>query len=260
MQRKAPPVQLTSLNRWQAALLHLAISAAIGAAVVVLMLVVWYPQPYFAAMGGDTLILLLIGVDVLIGPLLTLIVFNPGKKSLKFDLSVIAMLQIAALAYGWYVMFDARPVYNVFVVDRFETVAANQIDAQSLAKVTAAEFKRLPITGPQIIAARQPVDPQRKADIILQAMNGGPDLANLPELFVPYLEVRADAARASRPLAELAQRQPGDAATIRAFVASAGRTDDAVGILPMKARNRDMAVVVDRTTGDVVGILPVYPW
>jgi len=253
-------MKLASLNRWKASLAHLAISAAIGITVVALMLVVWYPRPYFKAMGGDMLILLLIGVDVVVGPLITLIIFDPRKKGLKFDLGVIAALQLAALAYGCNVMFEARPVYNVFVVDRFETVAANQVDASSLAKVTAGEFRSLPITGPRVIAARQPADPQRKADIILQAMNGGPDLANLPDLYVAYADARGEAARTARPLQELVKRQPGDAATIRAFLADTGRTDDAVGFLPMKARNHDMTVLVDKKTGDVVGILPVYPW
>ncbi len=251
---------LTSLNRWKAAAFHLAISAAIAATVVTLMLVLWYPQPYFEAMGGDTLILLLIGVDVVIGPLITLIVFDPKKKSLRFDLAVIALLQIAALIYGCHVMFDARPVYNVFVVDRFETIAANQVDAGSLAKVTAAEFRTLPLAGPKIIGARQPDDAQRKADIVISAMNGGPDLANLAELYVPYAQTRLEAALAARPLGELAKRQPGEAATIRSFVAGSGRTEEAFGFVPMKARSRDMAVVVDIKTGNVVGILPVYPW
>src|SRR5215471_7202946 len=127
---------LALLNRWKASIIHLGISAAIGAAVVTLMLFGWYPRPYFTAMGGDTLILLLIGVDVVIGPLITLIIFDPKKKGLKFDLSVIAALQLAALAYGCSVMFTARPVYNVFVVDRFETVAANQVDEASLGAAT----------------------------------------------------------------------------------------------------------------------------
>jgi hypothetical protein len=251
---------LTSLNRWKASLIHLGISAAIGVTVVALMLLVWYPQPYFEAMGGDALILLLIGVDVVIGPLITLIVFDPKKKHLKFDLSVIAALQLAALTYGCNVMFVARPVYNVFVVDRFETVAANQVDTESLSKVTDGEFKTLPVTGPKVIAARQPDDATRKSEIIMQALNGGPDLANLADLYIPYAQARQGAAKAARPLAELARRQPGDAASIRALVAGSGRAEDAVGILPMKARNRDMTVVVDLKTGDVVGILPVYPW
>jgi hypothetical protein len=253
-------MNLTSLNRWKASAAHLCISAVIGIAVVALMYFVWYPTPYFAAMGGDMLMLLMIGVDVVIGPMITLIIFDPKKKHLKFDLAVIAALQLAALTYGCSVMFAARPVYNVFVVDRFETVSANQVDVDSLAKVTDAEFKALPLTGPKVIAARQPDDQKRQTEIILQAMNGGPDLANLPELYIAYAQTKEAAAKAARPLAELAKRQPGDAAAIRSLVAASGRAEDAVGFLPMKARNRDMAVVLDLKTGEVIGILPVYPW
>jgi hypothetical protein len=252
-------MELASLNRWKASLIHLGISAAIGVTVVTLMLVIWYPRPYFSAMGGASLILLLIGVDVVIGPLITLIIFDPRKKELKFDLWVIAALQLAALAYGSRVMFLARPVYNVYVVDRFEIVAANQVDEASLANATG-EFRSLPLSGPKIIAAHPPTDPKRQADVVMQAMNGGPDLANLPDLYSPYDEGRAEAAQRARPLAELIKRQPGDTATIRTFLADAGKTEDAVGYLPMKARNKDMTVIVDKKTGDVVGIVPVYPW
>jgi hypothetical protein len=251
---------LTALNRWKASALHLGLSALIGVSVIALMLAVWYPQPYFTAMGGDTLILILIGVDVVMGPVITLVVFDPKKKSLKFDLAVIALLQLSALAYGCHVMFEARPVYNVFVVDRFEVVAANQVDDESLAKATAPEFRTLPVTGPKIIAARQPDDAQRQAEIIISAMGGGADLANLAELYVPYAQFQPAAAMKARPLADLVKRRPEDAATIRSFVAASGRAEDAVGFLPMKARNRDMSVVVDAKSGDVIGILPVYPW
>jgi len=250
---------LTALNRWQASALHLALSAAIAVLVVTLMLLVWYPRQYFTAMGGDTLILILIGVDVVVGPLITLIIFDPRKKGLRFDLAVIAALQLAALAYGGNVMFAARPVYNVFVVDRFEVIAANAVDAESLAKA-GAEFRTLPLTGPKIIAVRQPDDAQRLADIVVSAMNGGPDLANLPELYVPYVQFRQDAAKSARPLADLAKRQPQEAGAIRAFVAASGRAEDAMGFLPMKARNQDMAVIVDNKSGEMVGILPVHPW
>ena len=250
---------LTALNRWQASALHLALSAAIAVLVVTLMLMLWYPRQYFTAMGGDTLILILIGVDVVVGPLITLIIFDPKKKGLRFDLTVIAALQLAALAYGVSVMFAARPVYNVFVVDRFEVIAANAVDAESLAKA-GAEYRTLPLTGPKIIAVRQPDDAKRLADIVLSAMDGGPDLANLPELYVPYAQFRQDAAKKARPLADLAQRQPQEAAAIRAFVTASGRAEDAMGFLPMKARNQDMAVIVDNKSGEIVGILPVHPW
>src|SRR5215813_13196588 len=140
-------IALASLNRWKAAALHLVISAVIAIVVIAVMLALWYPQPYFDAMGGMGLLKLLVGVDVAIGPLLTLIIFDTRKKSLRFDLSVIAFLQIAALVYGVYIMFEARPVYTVFVKDRFEVVPADQLDAADLADAPA-EYRTLSLTGP----------------------------------------------------------------------------------------------------------------
>ena len=250
---------LTALNRWKASAIHLAISAAIGIGVVALMLALWYPQHYFAAMGGDTLIMLLIGVDVVIGPLITLIVFDPKTKSLRFDLEVIALLQLTALVYGCSVMFKARPVYNVFVVDRFEVIAANAVDEESRAKAKPA-FQSLSVTGPKLAGAIEPTDPKRQSEIMMAAVNGGNDLSNLPDLFVPYDEVKARAAQRAKPLAELAKREPQNAPVVKSFVTTSGRAEDAMGFLPMKARNKDMAVVVDKGTGDIVGIVPVNPW
>ena len=250
---------LTSLNRWKASAIHLGISAAIGISVVALMLALWYPQHYFAAMGGDTLIMLLIGVDVVIGPLITLIVFDPKKMNVRFDLAVIALLQLAALLYGCSIMFKARPVYNVFVVDRFEVIAANAIDDESREKAKPA-FQSLSLTGPKLAGALEPTDPKRQADIVMSAAGGGNDLSNLPDLFVPYDDVKARAGQAAKPLSELVNHQPQDAPVVKSFVAASGRAEDTVGYLPMRGRNRDMAVVVDRKTGDIVGIVPVNPW
>src|SRR4029434_8112727 len=130
--RTVPAFTLQSLTRWKAFGLHLAISALIAGIVITLVVVLWYPSPYFLAMGGEVLLRLLIGVDVVIGPLITLIIFDPRKPRLKYDLATIAALQVAALAYGSYVMFDARRVYTVFLGGHFTTVAANSIDDASL--------------------------------------------------------------------------------------------------------------------------------
>jgi hypothetical protein len=70
----------------------------------------------------------------------------------------------------------------------------------------------------------------------------------------------ADAARRANPLGLLAKRQPGQASIIRDFVAGSGRREDELGFLPMRARTKDMAVVIALKTGEVVGALPIYPW
>ena len=250
---------LTSLNRWTASALHLALSALFALIILILVLVVWYPRPYFAAMGGETLLRLLIGVDVVLGPLITLIIFDPAKPRLKYDLAVIGALQIAAIVYGSVVMFEARPVFNVFVVDRFEMIAANAIDSESLAKADPS-YSRLPLAGPRIAAARKPSNANEQARIALDSMGGGPDVAHLPHLYVQYEDVAADVARAAKPLSMLSRRSPDAALKVQSFVATSGRSDASMGFVPVRARNEDLAAVVDRKTGAVVGYLAIRPW
>lgn len=79
---------------------HLSISFFIALLVVSLVFFIWYPSPLANAVGVTHIFLMLLAIDVIIGPLLGLLVYKERKKSLKFDLSVIIIIQIAALCYG----------------------------------------------------------------------------------------------------------------------------------------------------------------
>src|SRR5262245_21130730 len=129
------------MTRWRAAALHLLICLAIAAGVLALMLTVWYPPPLFEAMGGIELALIVISVDVVLGPALTLIVFRAGKRGLRFDLAAIAVLQLGALLYGCHIVSLARPAYIVFVKDQFQIATAAQLSDQRLAAAKHAEFR-----------------------------------------------------------------------------------------------------------------------
>ena len=155
------------MSRWKASAIHVCISAAIAALMVGIMWMLWYPPPYFDAMGGGMLIALIVGCDVTIGPLITLIIFKSGKKGLNTDLAIIGCVQLAALAYGTYTIFIARPVFTVFAVDRFEVVAANGIKSEDLAKATSPAFSSLSFTGPRVVAARLPSDPQERSQLMI---------------------------------------------------------------------------------------------
>ena len=252
-------MNLRSLTRWKAFGLHLAISALVAGVVVALVVVLWYPPPFFAAMGGAVLLRLLIGVDVVLGPLITLVVFDPAKPRLAFDLITVVVLQIAALAYGGYVMFDARPVYNVFVKDRFETIAANAVDEASVAKAPP-EYRQLSVSGPRVVATKPPASADEALAQAIAAMYGGPDVAELPHLYAPYAQEAAHAGQAARPLIELSRQSKDSSDAVNDFVASHGNGQRNLGYLPVRARNRDFAMVVDRKSGEIVGYLALYPW
>ena len=250
---------LQSLNRYKAFGLHLALSVLIAATVFTLIVLVWYPRPYFDAMGGEVLLRLLIGVDVVLGPIITLIIFDPAKPRLRQDLTIIGVMQLAALAYGGFVMFEARPVYNVFVKDRFETVAANSIDEASLARAPSP-YRDLPLTGPRIVAAQQPADPEERNRLRLATMVGGHDVQDLPHLYQPYSDVAMQAAKVAKPLVGLSQKGQEAATAVSEFAAAYRVQDPGLGYVPVRARNRDFTAVVDRKTGEIVGYLPVNPW
>lgn len=248
------------MNRWKAAAIHLGISVVIATVVVVLMRMLWYPGPYFYAMGGSTLLMLIVGCDVVLGPLITLIIFKPGKKGLKLDLTIIGCVQLAALAYGAYTVFIARPVFTVFVVDRFEVVAASDIEAQELAKGKSAEFASLSLTGPRLVGAKLPDDQQERTAITVDALHGGSDVRQLPRLYVPYSQVALEAARKARPLSVLAGRTPAFGEMVQRLKLQTDKSDDELGFLPMSARNESMSVIVDRRSGEIEDIFAINPW
>ena len=246
------------MSRWSAAGIHLSISAGIAAAILLVIYLIWYPGPYFTAMGGDQLVLLVVGVDVVIGPLITLIIFRSGKPGLKFDLGVIAFLQSIALAYGVTVAAQARPVFTVFVVDRFETVSANAIEPAELAKVTRPEFATLSWLGPVVAGVVKPAN-NTEADRILFAMLEGRDLQHFPQHFVSYDEIASEVARRAQPIDLLKRYNRDREAEVDAFLRRNGVSAADVGFMPLRARKAELAAIV-RKTGVIVGILPLRPW
>ena len=106
--------------RIRAALVYLAASAIVATIVFTTVFFAWYPPPFFAAAGGLDLLKIMVSVDLTLGPAVILVIYKPGKWGLKFDIVTLAILQFSALMYGVYVLFEARPVYVVFVKDRFE--------------------------------------------------------------------------------------------------------------------------------------------
>ncbi|KZY28646.1 MULTISPECIES: hypothetical protein [unclassified Oleiphilus] len=109
-------------------LIHFLISLAIVSIVYFFIRFQIYPDFYFKIQGISEIILILFAVDVILGPLLTFVVYKKGKKSLKFDLSVIALFQIAALVYGFQTIYKERPLSALLVNNSFEIQTASNYD------------------------------------------------------------------------------------------------------------------------------------
>lgn len=246
-------------TRLKAGLIHLSISATIALLVFLPMYFFWYPDVLFDYAGGRDLFLLIVSVDVTLGPLITTIVYVPGKWGLRFDLWFIAIVQLTALAYGVYVLFESRPAYIVFVKDRFELVRANEYPVGMLERPESARWASLPWTGPQIIAARLPTDPKEALQVMLEGI-GGVDIHLKPQYYVPYAQAEAQARAKGEPMGLLRKRNPAHGAEVDALVRSLGRKEEDLRFLPLRAGKVDLAVVIDAKSGEILRISSLKPW
>lgn len=244
------------MTRFKAAAIHLSLSALVGLALLAAFWFVWYPAPLFTAVGGLEIFVAVVTVDVLLGPLLTLVVYNEKKKSLKFDLAVIAAVQLAALAYGVLTLWDGRPVYVAALGFRFDVIQAAEVDAEELRN----SGKKLPIWGPTFVGTKPAADTEEKTRVMFLAV-AGVDYGHLPRYHVPLAEMRDKILKDIKPISELRTHNPGRDAEIAQWLRARNRPDESsVGYQGLKARAQPMAVILDAKTAEVIGIAPFKPW
>jgi hypothetical protein len=244
------------MNRFQVAAIHLGLSIVVGIIILALMLGLWYPGGYFKLLGGSSLLYIIMGVDVCLGPLLTLIVFKQGKKSLKFDLSVIALLQLSALVYGTVIMFQTRPAFNVLEKDVFKVTLATQLQDKELAKAKNPEWRRLPLKGPVLVAAIEPTDHEEQQAMVTAAMSGL-DWNLFPSLYVSYDSQRKVALSHAKPLSKLREVSAESAVVVDEFLKEQNSKEDNFVYLPIVMGVESMTAVLDAKNADFIDIIDV---
>ena len=247
---------IKNVSRYKAASIHLAVSATVATLVLSVMLTLWYPGPFFSAMGGSLLLALIAGVDIALGPLITLIIFDTRKKGLVFDLAIVVALQLAALFYGVHTMYLARPVFTVFNGQQFVVVIAAEIEQKELAKSRFKEFRQLSLTGPILIATEPPTDKAGISDVVL-AKIFGLGIQNMPKYYVPYADKRDLILKASHPLAEL-RVQSADKETLKKYIGRSGYKKEELHYLPVITKNRVLTAIINRN-GDFLDMLDITP-
>ncbi|MEO6688806.1 MAG: TfpX/TfpZ family type IV pilin accessory protein [Dokdonella sp.] len=246
------------MSRWKAAAIHLSISVLIGVLSAALIFGLWYPPPYSHAAGADHLVLVLLCVDAVLGPVLTLIVYRHGKKGMRFDLAVITLLQACAFSYGMSVVIKARPAFIVATVDRYVMVAASELAADDLAKGREQAFRSLSWTGPRLVYAQRPENKSERSDLLFSGV-GGKDIEKFPKYYADYAMHGAAMLDRAIPLTRI-RDTPEAHALLDSWLLQHSRDRADVAWLPLAARRADMVVLIDRKDGSVLGALPIDPW
>lgn len=247
--------QLKLLPRLRASGLHLVLSLVVAALAAMLVFGLWYPGVYRLLAGGRELFFLVVVVDVVCGPLLTIVLFNPTKPRAELwrDLGLIALIQLGALGYGLSTVWEARPLFLVQEIDRFKVIAAPDLLDASIAKLPT-ELQPHWWMGPLTVAIREPKDAQERQMVLFESVQGGRDLAERPEFYLPYDGANAlKSLNQAKPLSLFLQKRPDQQAEATKLAVKKGGDMSQWLYLPVVAR-QDWVVVLDKQ-GQIQGFL-----
>ena len=115
-----------------------------------------YPDFMFALDGGVQGLRLVLLVDLVLGPLLAFIIFNPGKSRREqvMDIALVAVIQFSAMSWGSYLVWSERPVAVVYGGDRFVSVTSEILRTQN---VRPADLQQYSDRTPPFVFRREPV-------------------------------------------------------------------------------------------------------
>ena len=232
---------------------HLSLSCLIVFSILVWVFFIWYPSPLAQAVGVTQIFLMMLVIDVIVGPILGLLVYKEGKKSLKFDLTVIILLQLSALFYGVYSIEQGRPAWIVFNVDRFELIRKNEIVDQNVNRAQP-QFQQPSWFKPQFVATEFAKNIQQRNDDMFAEVLSGISIAQRPERYVDFIQAKEQIQQRVQKLDLLQQyNKKNDVEKILA------KYPQATAFLPLKTSVMDMTVLVDQNS-NVVKVVDLRPW
>ena len=236
-------------DKLRASAIHFLFSIVLALLCFAVVFFVLYPSPLAQATGVVFLFLLMLGVDVVLGPALTFIVYKKDKKTLKMDLMIIVLIQLSALLYGMYAMYQGRPVWIAFTADRFELVRANDVIGKSL------DYP-LPVIRPKyIFVETKPQSPNEQLKIMLEEAQSNISVAQQPQYYRPILQAKTQIQQRALQLKEL--EQYNSKTHVEKTLAEYPKAN---AWLPLKANAIDMVVLVNKESASIIKIVDLRPW
>lgn len=238
---------LRNLNRFQAFGIHFGISLLIFVFLAYLVLFHWYPDFFFESDGGWQGMRIIVFVDLVLGPVLTLVVFNPKKPELPRDLSIIGAIQIACLTAGTHVVWNERPIALVYVDETFYSMPTSTL-------LTVDDIDHLAGSGPKRVAVDLPLDPNQQSALRRQMLQQERPLRTLTELYAPMDNMPAHLRELGIRSQVVALLKGGQGALDRFTQSHGGEPDDFV-FFAFGARYGYYFLGVSTDTGATVGML-----
>src|ERR1700690_3027573 len=200
--------------RLKAFALHLTGSATALTLVLGTLYLGWYRWPGWYICDAKNLGIVLMGVDSVLVPFLSLVTASPRKprRELARDVSIIVAVQLVALSYGSVQLWTGRPLYYALTENVLQVVQAYDLNADEVALAEKLDSPLRPhwYSLPRWIWAPMPPDsspadasgkPESKEKI---------DPIEMPRLFQPWQAGLSELRAQLKPVPGVAYFLPQD--------------------------------------------------
>jgi len=215
----------------------------------------WYRWPGWYLAGAVTIALMMAGIDVVLGPLVTLLVANPNKprRVLARDISIIVAVQLVAAGYGLFTLWNGRPLYYTYSEGFLEMVQAQDLDPEQVALGRKLNPNLAPhwYSLPRWIYAPLPKDEAAADEIVSSATSGGNDVIDMPRYYKPWAEALPDLRKNLQPVSKTKGVQKKEREIAAQRMQRMGVAPDQPVALPMTGRGKPLVAVVDPTTAQI---------
>lgn len=244
------------MSRIKAASLHLAITVMALAAVFAVVRTLWYPRPLLAADGGWQAFGLLAGASLVLGPLLTLVVFRSGKKRLRMDLALVVAAQVTAFAFCTHLLYLRRIQMVVYSPGAFH--ALDQAHIALIGPKGRTLLHRLR-DRPAYVYVRLPHSKKAMLGVEMRTLQGEPPIFLRGWRYRPYTAAeRTKVLAHGYPLIAIARKNPVAARILARFRAGHPRERHIV-FVPLRGTYTTVLLALDRRNGRLAGVLPFNP-
>jgi hypothetical protein len=239
--------------------LHLLGSATALTLILGALYLGWYHWPGWYLSEAVQVILIMIAVDVVLGPLLTLIVANSKKslRELSRDVGIIVLVQLVALFYGATTLWSGRPLYYAFSADCLEVVQASDIDAEAR---KASDDRQLALAPhwyslPRWIWAPLPNDTDEAQKIVAAALQGGADVTALPQYYRPWDQGLQDLRSQLKKVDEIRYFTAKQRKVLKERMLASGLAADQPDAIALMGRGPSLLAVIDPASLKIKAII-----
>ena len=245
--------------RFKAFWLHLSGSAAALTVVLGGLWLGWYRWPGWYLASALHVAGILVMVDLVLGPTLTLVVASPGKRraELARDIGIIVLVQLAALVYGGLTLWLGRPLYYTFSVARLELVQAADLKPEDVAtgRRENPAFAPFWYSRPRWIWAPLPDNPDEAQKIVVGAVLGGTDVIQMPRYFRSWEQGLPQLRTQLQAVDGMTYFSRGEKQTLKRRMARLGLPADEADAMPLWGGSRRVLAVFDLHTLRIRAIL-----